>query len=108
MYQTAKNSKVMISTGLESSVEDSEQENFEDYRKISGREIMRYYTPKWMAILGLISSVGASSTLPVFGFILSKMVFVLMDDSDKFESDRDFWTIMFCVLCLGIFTFTYF
>jgi hypothetical protein len=56
-----------------------EDDDFVGYRKISGREIMRYYTPRWLAVVGLISSIFASAQLPMFGFILSKMVFVLMN-----------------------------
>ena len=68
--------KLEISTGLEQAI--SEYDDFTGYSKISAQ-------------------------LPMFGFILSKMVFVLMDQSETFESDRDFWTIMFGVLCAGIF-----
>jgi hypothetical protein len=69
--------KLEISTGLEQAI--SEYDDFTGYRKISGREIMKYYTPRWMALLGLVASILASAQLPMFGFILSKMVFVLMD-----------------------------
>jgi hypothetical protein len=97
--------KLEISTGLEQAI--SEYDDFTGYRKISGQEIMKFYTPRWMALLGLFASILASAQLPMFGFILSKMVFVLMDQSETFESDRDFWTIMFGVLCAGIFISTY-
>jgi len=79
------------------------------YRKVSGREIMSYYTPKWLAVVGLIASVGASAQLPVFGFLLSQMVFTLMEpvDGGSFKEDSDFWIGMFALLCAGIFIFTY-
>lgn len=47
-------------------------------RKVGMGEIMAYYTPKWMAIVGMIASLAAAFTLPMFGFFLSQMVFTLM------------------------------
>jgi hypothetical protein len=41
---------------------------------------MIYYKPVWLAIVGVIASIGSAVQLPVFGFLLSKMVFVLMLD----------------------------
>ena len=70
---------------------------------------MSYYTPKWLAVVGLVASVGASAQLPVFGFLLSKMVFVLMEPFDdvNFKDDTNFWVGMFAILCCGIFIFTF-
>lgn len=41
---------------------------------------MHYYTPKYLVITGVISSIGSAATLPIFGFLLSNMVFHLMQD----------------------------
>jgi len=70
---------------------------------------MAYYTPTWLAVVGVLASICASVQLPMFGFLLSKMVFVLMIsyDDPQFAIQRDFWIIMFGVLCTGIFTFTF-
>ena len=40
-------------------------------------EMMRYYTPQWMAVAGFVASVVCAFTLPMFGYILSQYVFVL-------------------------------
>ena len=38
---------------------------------------MRYYSPKWVAVVGMIASIIAAFSLPLFGYILSNYVFVL-------------------------------
>jgi ABC-type multidrug transport system fused ATPase/permease subunit len=70
---------------------------------------MAYYTPKWLAVVGIAASVAAAGQLPIFGFLLSKMVFTLMIplSDPSFETERDFWVAMFGLLCCGIFLFTY-
>ena len=45
-------------------------------------KIMKYYKPKWIIIFGIIASVIAATNLPLFGYILSKMVFTLMKTED--------------------------
>lgn len=94
------------SQDLSDSLEFSEEPG---YRKVSGKEIMSYYTPKWLAIVGFIASIGASFQLPFFGFLLAKIVFALMDpiDDPDWDSNRDFWVIMFAIMCSTMFIFTY-
>ena len=48
-----------------------------EYREIKLSEMMRYYTPQWMAVAGFLASVVCAFTLPMFGYILSQYVFVL-------------------------------
>lgn len=71
---------------------------------------MSHYNPKWMPIVGFIASQLSSLQLPMFGFILSKMVFTLMQGeivNTSFEHDRDMWTLSFLALvtCIGVFTY---
>lgn len=72
------------------------------------RDIMHYYNPKYFAIIGIFASLVASFSLPMFGFILSQMVFTLMQSIDTpekledYKRDRNFWTICFGILVLGI------
>ena len=47
------------------------------YREIALKEIMQYYTPRWMAVAGFVASCFAALNLPLFGYILSRYVFVL-------------------------------
>lgn len=69
---------------------------------------MKYYTPRWLAFVGLIASFGAAFQLPLFGFMLAKIVFALMEPIDQSWIDnRDFWIMWFCILCGGIFITTY-
>ena len=78
------------------------------YREIKLKEMMKYYTPKWMAIVGFLASVASAFQLPMFGFILSQYVFVLamkvetQDQRDQFEHERDVWTFAFIGLVFGI------
>lgn len=55
-------------------------------RDIKYSEIMNYYQPKWLAIVGFIASIFAAFSLPMFGFVLSKYVFLL----PKYPTDPDF------------------
>ena len=48
-----------------------------DYREVKLREMMKYYTPRWMAFVGLLASIASAFQLPMFGFILAQYVFVL-------------------------------
>ena len=31
------------------------------YRAISGKDIMKFYSPTWLAVVGILASVGASA-----------------------------------------------
>lgn len=42
-----------------------------NYRDIKLTEMMKYYTPAWLAGVGLFASVLAAFQLPLFGYILS-------------------------------------
>lgn len=78
------------------------------YREIKLQEMMRYYTPRWMAVVGLLASIASAFQLPMFGFILSQYVFVLAMQHDTpqerqdFETQRDIWTWAFIGLVFGI------
>mmetsp|Transcript_7498 Transcript_7498/g.6807 ORF Transcript_7498/g.6807 Transcript_7498/m.6807 type:complete len:345 (-) Transcript_7498:1515-2549(-) len=83
----------------------------EDYRTIRMREIMHYYRPKMMVVLGIGSSVIVSVTMPLFGYLVALYIFVLQDaqeDEDLFWSNKLALDLSFFFLCLsiGIFTFT--
>lgn len=91
------------------SIEDLDLDNVPGYRNINGAEIMAFYKPTWLAVVGIIASCVCSVQLPIFGFFLSKMVFVLMlpIDNPEFVQQRDFWVLMFGILCFGMFLFTF-
>jgi hypothetical protein len=79
-----------------------------EYRDIEFNEIMEYYKPTWLAYAGFGASVLASLSLPMFGFVLSKYIFVLSSFGDRgvtidqYDRDRNLWSLTFVVLCLGI------
>ena len=89
-----------------------EEDEYTDYRDVTFSEIMEYYKPTWLAVAGFVASVFASLSLPIFGFVLSKYIFVLSDYGVKplhvVEKDRNDWTIVFIFLCFGIGFMAYF
>ena len=78
------------------------------YRDVPLKEMMRYYTPRWMAVVGILASVVSAFQLPMFGYILSQYVFVLAlpidtpDEIKEFGHQRDVWTWAFVGLVFGI------
>jgi hypothetical protein len=67
---------------------------------------MGYYSPVIIGILGFFVSVLNSACFPIFGYLLSKILFVMMNPkSPTFIDDRNFWCGMFLILafCIAIF-----
>ena len=62
----------------------------------------------WMAWGGVIASFITSLSLPLFGYVLSQYVFLIalpidtQEHRDTFVSERNFWSVMFLILVLGI------
>ena len=75
---------------------------------------MQYYDSKGLAIAGFIASMFASLSLPLFGLVLSKYIFVLAmyNNPDiplqQITPERNKWTIAFFILCCGIGVSSYF
>jgi len=64
---------------------------------------MRDYSPKRLAVIGFGASMVASLQLPVFGYVLSQFLFVLIEnDQNTFQHQRNMWTLVFVLLCIGI------
>lgn len=82
--------------------------NVKGYKDVGFSEMMEYYSPMWMAWGGLFASFVASLSLPLFGFVLSRYVFLIAlpidteDHRDTFIEQRNFWSLMFLLLVLGI------
>ena len=47
------------------------------YEDVNFKQMMEYYNPMWMAWVGIIASIFASLSLPLFGFVLSKYIFLI-------------------------------
>jgi hypothetical protein len=45
---------------------------------------MKEYKPKWLAGIGLIASLGASLSMPAFGYVLSQYMFLLTRTDEKY------------------------
>ena len=70
--------------------------------------IMSFYSPKWLAYLGFVSSVVNAFSFPIYGLIYAKLLFIMMaPHSPNFKPDREFWCGMFLleVFLLGVFSF---
>lgn len=73
-----RNSNLSESILSELSNEEAARSNLRPhYRDIKLKEMMQYYTPKWMAVVGIFASIASAFQLPMFGYILSQYVFVL-------------------------------
>lgn len=71
---------------------------------------MAYYKPKYLAVIGVIASVLISLSLPMFGYILSRMVFTLMKkypNMDEYIAAKNEWIMYFVILVVFIFVFTF-
>ena len=74
----------MLINSKVSDVSDNDQNDEDDFfeeelKPIPRSQIMKYYKPKWLIGVGIISSMISSIQLPVFGFLLSKMVFLMQN-----------------------------
>jgi len=50
-----------ITSRNDMSMIEMELDDVPGYRNVSGKEIMAYYKPTWLAVLGLFSSIMASA-----------------------------------------------
>ena len=70
-------------------------------------EMMRYYNPRWLAWCGFASCIVHSITMPMFGFIMSKYVFIFalpldtQAEIDAFRHERNVWSWAFVGLVIG-------
>lgn len=75
--------------------------------------MMEYYSPKWLSYAGFLFSVLGSLAMPLFGFVLSRYIFLLakFDNPQNYSNDiyfaRDVWTGIFVAICVGIGLNTY-
>ena len=64
---------------------------------------MAFYSPTWLAYIGFGASLAASCQLPLFGYVLSQFIFIIMNSEKKnFIFERNLWTATFVMLCCGI------
>jgi ATP-binding cassette subfamily B (MDR/TAP) protein 1 len=69
------------------------------------RRIMTYYNPKWAAVASVLTSVLASLSFPLFGYIFSEFLFLLMAGpkyNPNYNSDRNYWSWCFLGLAVGM------
>lgn len=71
-------------------------------------EIMSYYNPKWLGYTGILTSIVTALGYPIFGLLLSNILFILMDPfSPSFAAERNTWNGIFVgfAILIGVFTF---
>lgn len=63
--------------------------------------IMSHYKPTGIAIFSFFVTAINAFTMPMYGFIFSKILFVMMGSEENYNSDRNFWCGMLLVLSVG-------
>ena len=56
-----------------------------EYRDVSDKQLMEYYTPKWLSYAGLFFSIIAAAQLPSFGFAVGNLMFIIALPTDTEE-----------------------
>lgn len=71
-------------------------------------KIMQYYSPKWLAVVGLFVSFINGFAFPIYGLLFADILFVMMiPQSPSFKSDRDLYCGLFLLeaFMIGILAF---
>lgn len=65
---------------------------------------MSHYNPKLLAFASVIISIAASVAYPLFGYIFSEIMFVIIAGTENpdFIKDRNAWCLNFLYLALGM------
>ena len=70
---------------------------------------MHYYSPKWMAWVGMALTILFSLCHPFFGLVVTNLIFIMMNpDSPTYIPDRNFYVGMFVLLACGAGLTTFF
>jgi hypothetical protein len=71
-------------------------------------EIMKFYNPKWVAVLSILFTVITAVNYPAYAFLYIRVIFILLDPSDKsFEHNLNILCGLFLVLGGGLYIFTF-
>lgn len=64
---------------------------------------MSFYSPKILAVGSAIASIVTSTTMPLFGWIFSEVIFVIMKGPDypNYIVERDKWILYMFLMILG-------
>ena len=66
--------------------------------------VMSYYNPKELAVASCFISIVGAFAFPMFGYIFSELMFVIIKgtDSPTYLEDRKTWILNFLYLALGM------
>ena len=66
--------------------------------------VMKYYNPKIFALLSMFTSIAGSFAFPLFGYIFSELMFIIMigRQNPNYIEDRNFWCLNFLYMALGM------
>jgi hypothetical protein len=66
--------------------------------------VMKYYNPKIYAFFSMIASIIGSFSFPLFGYIFSELMFIIMvgRQNPDYIKDRNYWCLMFLIMALGM------
>ena len=72
-------------------------------------KIMRHYSPKWMAAIGMITSFINGWTFPIFGLLYANILFVMMTPTfvPNWHKNRDYYCglLLLTAFLMGILSF---
>jgi ATP-binding cassette, subfamily B (MDR/TAP), member 1 len=66
--------------------------------------VMSYYNPKHLAIASVFISIAGSFAFPLFGYIFSELMFIIIrgNTSPTYIEDRNTWCLNFLYMALGM------
>lgn len=66
--------------------------------------VMTYYSPKYMAVASIFISILGSFAFPLFGYIFSELMFVIIigNASPTYIEDRNRWCLNFLFMAVGM------
>jgi Trk-type K+ transport system membrane component len=66
--------------------------------------VMAYYNPKWLAIASVFVSIVGAFAFPLFGYIFSELMFVIIKGnlSPTYLDDRKKWILNFLYMAIGM------
>ena len=65
---------------------------------------MSYYNPKLLAIMSIFISIAGSFAFPLFGWIFSELMFIIIkgNASPTYIEDRNTWVLNFLYMAIGM------
>lgn len=94
-------STVKLDEEKEKKPEDKKEEEKKEVPKVEKSRIMKFYGPPVVKIFSVIVPFFAAFGFPAFGFLFTRLTFVLMQpQKDSYRRDVDFYSLIFLGACV--------